>query len=307
MRNDHEGISRVGETWQDELRRAVTSVAELSGQGYAFLDENPGVAAVEAKYRTLVPPYYLSLINKADPEDPIAKIAFPSAAEIAPSVAGRRDPIGDLEKKAASRLTHRYPDRALLHVTNLCPMYCRFCFRKNLMNEREEELYRGDFEEAFAYLAAHPEIEELILTGGDPWMLGNEKLRRLVDDVAARAPAIKRFRFHTRMPVTLPSRITPELIEAILRPGRFQTIVVTHFNHPQEVSAEAREGLRQLRRAGVLTLNQGVLLKGVNDNAATLRKLYLALGEEGVMPYYLHHCDLVEGGEHFRTTIEAGR
>jgi lysine 2,3-aminomutase len=297
----------MAETWQDELRRAVSSVKELSGQGYAFLDANPSLEAVEARFRTLVPPYYLSLIRKDDPEDPVAKIAFPSAAELAEPRAGLRDPIGDLAKKAAPRLTHRYRDRALLHVTNLCPMYCRFCFRKNLMNEREEELYRGDFEEAFVYLAAHPEIEELILTGGDPWMLSDDKLRRLVDDVAARAPSVKRFRFHTRMPVTLPMRVTDSLLAAILRPGRFQTIVVTHFNHPQEVSELAREGLRRLRKAGVLTLNQGVLLKGVNDSAEMLRRLYLALGSEGVLPYYLHHCDLVEGGEHFRTSVEEGR
>jgi len=293
--------------WQEELRRAVSSVAELAGQGFAFLDASPGLAAVEARYRTLVPPYYLGLIEKENPEDPIAKIAFPSSLELDEPKAGRRDPIGDLAKKAAPRLTHRYPDRALLHVTNLCPMYCRFCFRKNLMNEREEDLYRGDFEEAFAYLSAHPEIEELILTGGDPWMLGDDRLRRLVDDVAARAPAVKRFRFHTRMPVTLPMRVTESLLDAILRPGRFQTIVVTHFNHPNEVSELAREGLRRLRARGVLTLNQGVLLKGVNDDAKILRQLYLSLGEEGVLPYYLHHCDLVEGGEHFRTTIDEGR
>lgn len=294
-------------TWQDELRRAVSSVRELAGQDYAFLEAHPGAEAAESRFRTLVPPYYLGLIRKEDPADPVAKIAFPTAAELDPPRAGRRDPIGDLVKKAAPRLTHRYADRALLHVTNLCPMYCRFCFRKNLMNERDEDLYRGDFEEAFVYLGAHPEIEEVILTGGDPWMLADDKLRRLVDDIAARAPSVKRLRFHTRMPVTLPMRVTDALIDAILRPGRFQTIVVTHFNHPHEVSELAREGLRRLRRAGVLTLNQGVLLKGVNDEASVLRRLYLALGEEGVLPYYLHHCDLVEGGEHFRTSVEEGR
>lgn len=295
--------------WQDELRRAVTSVRELAGQGYAFLEAEgfDALADVEARYRTLVPPYYLGLIRKDDPCDPIARIAFPSAAEAEAPRAGLRDPIGDLAKKGAARLTHRYRDRALLHLTNLCPMYCRFCFRKNLMNEREEELYRGDFEEAFAYLAAHPEIEEVICTGGDPWMLSDDRLRALVDSLATRAPMVKRLRFHTRMPVTLPFRVTDALLAAVVRPGRFQTIVVTHFNHPREVTAEARAGLRLLRGAGVLTLNQGVLLRGVNDSSTVLRELYLALGEEGVLPYYLHHCDLVEGGEHFRTTVGEGR
>jgi lysine 2,3-aminomutase len=176
------------ERWQSELKNAVRSVAGL--HGFAFLEaHSPGLVAAEDRYRTLVPPYYLGLIRKDDPQDPIARIAFPSAEEAAPAQAGRRDPIGDLEKKAAPRLTHRYRDRALLHVTNLCPMYCRFCFRKNLMNEQEEELYRGDFEEAFAYLGAHPEIEEVICTGGDPWMLSDDKLNLLVDSIASRAPS----------------------------------------------------------------------------------------------------------------------
>lgn len=292
-------------SWQDELRSAVTSVAEL--EGYAFVKNHPGIEAVEERYRTLVPPYYLGLINREDPLDPIARMAFPTGEEAFAPDAGLRDPIGDMAKQAAPRLTHRYADRALLHVTNLCPMYCRFCFRKNLMNEKEEGLYAGDFAPAYAYLAEHPEIEEVILTGGDPWMLSDDRLRALVNGLAEASPAIKRVRFHTRMPVTLPMRISSSLIEAIQRPGRFQTVVVTHFNHLRELSPQAREGLRLLKSAGFLLLNQSVLLKGVNDSAALLRPLLLALGKEGVLPYYLHHCDLVAGGEHFRLSIAQGR
>ncbi len=298
----------MAETWQLELKEAVTSVEELAGGGYAFFERlPPAVRAVENRYRTLVPEYYLNLIDPKDPNDPIARMAFPGAEEGAPAVQGLRDPIGDLVKNAAPRLTHRYTDRALLHVTNLCPMYCRFCFRKNLMNEAEEALYSGDFSEAFLYLAQHPEIQELILTGGDPWMLSDARLSALVDMVAERAPAVKRLRFHTRMPVTLPARITDGLLAAISRPGRLQTVVVTHFNHPRELSDEAKEGLRKIKGAGFLLLNQSVLLKGVNDSPEILRPLLLALGEEGVLPYYLHHCDLVEGAEHFRTSLEEGR
>ena len=293
-------------SWQDQLRSAVTSVAAL--EGYAFLSgRSAGLAVVEEQYRTLVPPYYLGLINREDPNDPIARMAFPTGEEALAPVAGLRDPIGDLAKQAAPRLTHRYPDRALLHVTNLCPMYCRFCFRKNLMNEREEELYAGEFTPAFAYLAEHPEIEEVILTGGDPWMLSDDRLRALVDGLANASPSIKRLRVHSRMPVTLPMRVTPGLVEAISRPGRFQTVVVTHFNHVRELSAEAKAAIRMLKGAGFLLLNQSVLLKGVNDSAEALRALFLALGNEGVIPYYLHHCDLVAGGEHFRLSIAQGR
>jgi lysine 2,3-aminomutase len=175
------------------------------------------------------------------------------------------------------------------------------------MNEQEEELYSGSFAEAFAYLAVHPEIEEVILTGGDPWMLSDARLSALVDELASHMPQLRRLRFHSRMPVTLPSRITPELVRAIQRPGRFRTFVVAHFNHPRELTPLAKAGLLQLQASGITVLNQSVLLKGVNDSAAILRELFRGLGNEGVLPYYLHHCDLVAGAEHFRLSIAEGR
>lgn len=279
---------------------------ELEGKGFAFFEGRAGIPAVEDRYRTLVPPYYLELIDPRDPADPIALMAFPSGEEALEPDAGLRDPIGDLAKSSIPRLTHRYPDRALLHATNLCPMYCRFCFRKNLMSEKDEGLYGGEFGPALEYLGQHPEIEEVIVTGGDPWMLSDDRLRSLVNSLAEASPAIRRLRFHSRMPVTLPMRVTDGLIDSISRPGRFQTVVVTHFNHARELSSEARLALRRLKAAGFLLLNQTVLLKGVNDKAALLRPLLLALGEEGVLPYYLHHCDLVAGAEHFRLPIAQG-
>lgn len=295
--------------WLQELKEALTSVHELEGEGFAFYEarKTAGLTGVEERFRTLVPRYYSGLIDKCDPEDPIAKMAFPAEAELASGADALRDPIGDLERKAAPRLTHRYKDRALLHVTNLCPMYCRFCFRKNLMNEREEALYAGEFTEAFRYLAEHPEIEELILTGGDPWMLADTKLSALVDEIASRAPGVKVLRFHTRMPVTLPSRVTDDLLRAVVRETRFQTVVVTHFNHPREMTREAREAVECLRNGGVMVLNQSVLLKGVNDSVETLRALFRGLGGMGVLPYYLHHCDLVRGAEHFRLPLSRGQ
>ena len=290
------------QAWQEQLRDAVSSVKGL--EHYAFFAARG--LATGLRFRTLVPRYYLGLVNPADPNDPIAMMAFPSSEEATQSPGALRDPIGDLARQAAPRLTHRYRDRALLHVTNLCPMYCRFCFRKNLMNERDENLYSGDFAEAFAYLAKHPEIEEVILTGGDPWMLSDEKISALVDGIVAAAPGLKRLRFHTRMPVTLPARVTAALLAAVKR-EKVRTFVVTHFNHPREVSGEAKAALAALTGAGLTVLNQSVLLKGVNDRPGILRELFLALGNEGVLPYYLHHCDLVAGGEHFRTSIAEGR
>jgi lysine 2,3-aminomutase len=291
------------ESWQIELQSAVKSLEEI--QGYAFLPKN--LVELEKKYRTLVPRYYLSLIDAKDPEDPIAKMAFPRSEELGEIVFGLRDPIGDLAKNPASRLTHRYRDRALLHVTNLCPMYCRFCFRKNLMNEKEEDLYSGDFSSAFSYLEEHGEIEELILTGGDPWMLSNAKIEGLLRELSSRNTHIKRIRFHTRMPVTLPSRVNKGLIAVLKVFSQFQFVVVAHFNHPRECTPEANKAIEELREQGIWVFNQSVLLKGVNDRAETLRDLWSTLGSWGVLPYYLHHCDLVEGAEHFRTTFEHGR
>lgn len=290
------------QAWQEQLKEAISSPKGL--EHFAFF-RSRGLAT-GLRFRTLVPRYYLGLIDPNDPEDPVAKMAFPAAEEAVQTPLALRDPIGDLARQAAPRLTHRYKDRALLHVTNLCPMYCRFCFRKNLMNERDENLYAGGFDEAFAYLSSHPEIEEVILTGGDPWMLSDEKLSALVDGIVASAPGLKRLRFHTRMPVTLPARVTDSLLAAVKRSG-IRTFVVTHFNHSREVTAEAKTAARTLLDAGITVLNQSVLLKGVNDSPAKLRELFLALGNEGVLPYYLHHCDLVAGAEHFRTSIAEGR
>lgn len=295
--------------WQVQLREAVTSLKQLKGQGFRFLDslnwEN--LPDLEDKFRVLVPRYYLGLIDKSDPKDPIAMMAFPREEELIVSPGFFADPIGDLTKNVAPRLTHRYKDRALLHTTNLCPMYCRFCFRKNLMNEREERLYLGEFREAFEYIQKHPEIEEVILTGGDPWMLSDDKLKSLVQEIDSKLLNVHRLRFHTRMPVTLPNRIQNGLLDVLRTLKRVKPIVVTHFNHPREITLEAKAGVEKLLDARVLVLNQSVLLKGVNDQRETLLQLFRELGNSGVLPYYLHQCDQVSGAEHFQVPMPQGK
>lgn len=293
--------------WQLELKEAVNSVEELIRDGYLPRTLENEFLAVAGRFKLSLPKYYLSLIDKKNPLDPIALMALPQVKELQVSTAALRDPIGDLQYQVAPRLTHRYKNRALLHLTNLCPMYCRFCFRKNLMNEKEEELYAGDYDAALDYLQKHNEIREVIFTGGDPWMLSDDKLEKIISRIAVLAPHINVLRFHTRMPVTLPSRITDELLRAIVRPQRFQTVVVTHFNHACEMSAAAMTSIGRLRSSGILLLNQNVLLKNVNDNLTALKDLYLKLGDAGVLPYYLHQCDIVAGAEFFRTSIEHGQ
>jgi lysine 2,3-aminomutase len=292
-------------SWQKELSDAIRSTEELDSLHWAFLraPDFRSHPALNGKYRVLVPRAYLALIDPHDPADPIARMAFPGAAELDES--GKMDPIGDLERKAAPRLTHRYTDRVLLHTTNLCPMYCRFCFRKNLMNEADENLYGGGFDEAFAYIRSQPQLREVILTGGDPWMLSDAKLGALLHQILA-IPSIERIRFHTRMPVTLPTRVTKgllALLESLVAAGK-RVYVVTHFNHPKEITAASRLACKEITSRGVRLLNQAVLLKGVNNSSSTLRELFLGLEKMGVLPYYLHHGDTVAGAGHFRTSVE---
>ncbi|MCO5143715.1 MAG: KamA family radical SAM protein [Oligoflexia bacterium] len=284
----------------------VRSALFLKRKGYAFLKDltEEQILAVEKKYSTLLSPYYLSLININDPHDPIAKMALPSVDEL--NQEGLRDPIGDLINSPVKSLTHRYKDRVLIHLTNKCPMYCRFCFRKNLMNENEANLYDKELVESFAYIKKHKEVEEVILTGGDPFLVSENKLFEVVERINTFSH-VQRLRIHSRVPVTFPDRITKKFVNKIQGSFRGQVILVTHFNHPNEITEKTKEISKIVREQGILFLNQSVLLKGVNDSVETLRDLFLKLGNLGILPYYLHHCDLVQGAKHFRTTIKAGR
>ena len=215
------------------------------------------------------------------------------------------DPIGDVTHLAAPRLTHRYGNRAILHLSAVCAMYCRFCFRKAHLNDADKHLYKGDLAPALAYLSAHPEVSELILTGGDPLSLTDTWLARFLN-VIGEVGSIRQVRFHTRMPVTLPHRLTCDLT-ALLAAQSFLVTLVAHFNHPRELTPLARARLTQMRRGGIALYNQTVLLRGINDDAAVLAELLQALYETGVTPYYLHHPDWAPGTFHFRVPIARGR
>ncbi len=290
-------------TWQAELQDSIRTAAGLRRAV-------PGVAApdletVLAEYKMAIPPYYLGLIDWADPDDPIRRQALAAPGELVTLPEERHDPIGDARWSPVPRLTHRYPDRVLIYPTYLCSMYCRFCFRKERLNEAEAGWAADNLDPALAYIAAHPAVREVILTGGDPLTLGDDKLADLLARLAA-IPHIEGIRIHTRVPVTLPMRVTPDLCAALDTPKMLW--IVTHFNHPRELTAQAVAACRALHRAGAHLLNQNVLLKGVNDNAATLAELYRGLVyRAGVKPYYLHHCDMTLGVGRFRTTIAAGQ
>jgi lysine 2,3-aminomutase len=308
--------------WSQDLAQSYSSVAALSQAGLITPAEAERLGGLGDRFKVRITPYYASLMTPSR-DCPIRLQAIPALGEEDPElpawasewsrkiysrpVPWDADAIGDLEKLAAPRLTHRYGNRAILHTSTLCAVYCRFCFRKAHLNEREKLLYDGTLDPAFEYLAAHPEIRELILTGGDPLSLTDAALERVLERAAA-IPSLKVVRIHSRMAVTLPSRLTPELAELLARErGGLSVHLVSHFNHPREWTREAREGLRLLRGKGVPLFNQSVLLAGINDNVETLAELFQGLYEAGITPMYLHHPDWTPGTFHFRPSIEQGQ
>lgn len=262
-------------------------------------------AAAAATFPVRAPPRYLDLIDWADERDPIRRQVIPSAAELVHDPREREDPIGDLAHSPVPRLTHRYPDRVLLYPTYQCAVYCRHCFRKDSLADDDAASYTDDLlTPALDYIAAHPEIREVILTGGDPLILGDDRLERLRRRIEA-IGHIRLLRLHTRIPVVLPTRVGPGLVRALK--GRLMVCLVTHFNHVREITPETVDAARLLREAGFLLLNQTVLLRGVNDDPEALRSLFRELVYAlGIRPYYLHHCDATRGLTHFRTTIDRG-
>ncbi|HMA33013.1 MAG TPA: KamA family radical SAM protein [Chloroflexia bacterium] len=289
--------------WQEEVRSSIRTAAALR-QAVGPASGTADLEAVLDQYKMAIPPYYLRLIDWADPQDPIRRQAVAAPGELVTLPEERHDPIGDARWSPVSRLTHRYPDRVLIYPTYLCSMYCRFCFRKERLNEAEAGFPADGLAPALDYVAAHPAIQEVILSGGDPLLLADDKLAALLARLAA-IPHVEGLRIHTRVPVTLPMRVTPALAAALDTPKMLW--IVTHFNHPRELTPEAIAACHTLHRAGARLLNQNVLLKGVNDSAAVLAELYRGLVyRAGVKPYYLHHCDMTLGVGHFRTTIDAG-
>jgi lysine 2,3-aminomutase len=269
-------------------------------------ERRAGIEPVAERYAIAVSPAMAALIDPNDPHDPIARQFVPDAAELAVLPEERRDPIGDLAHSPVEGIVHRYPDRVLLKAVHVCPVYCRFCFRREMVGPQGlGTLSPEAMDAAFAYIAAHPEIWEVILTGGDPLVLSPRRL----DEIMGRLEAIdhvKIVRFHTRVPVVEPGRIDDALIAA-LKAGRKTAYVALHANHPREMTEEARAACARLVDAGIVMVSQSVLLKGVNDDPDTLAALMRAFVETRIKPYYLHHPDLAPGTSHFRLTIAEGQ
>src|SRR5271168_588300 len=244
------------------------------------------------------------LIDPADPADPIAAQFVPTAAELTEAPEERADPIGDERWSPVPGIVHRYPDRVLLKPTLLCPVYCRFCFRREVVGKKGAVLDQASLARAFDYIRQLPQIWEVIVTGGDPFLLAPRRIAdilRILDQI----PHLGVLRFHTRVPVVDPRRVGRALVEALA--AEKAVYVVIHANHPRELTTQVQEAVLKLSRAGIPLLSQTVLLRGVNDEAAVLETLYRRLVAMRVKPYYLHHADLARGTAHFRTGIASGQ
>ncbi len=293
--------------WVRQERNAITSVEELIQ--YTPLAQNiiKQLRKVTNTFSMKITPYYLSLIDFKDPDDPLKLMAFPNPKELNIKKGELADPIGDTNKdlnnQPVQAITHRYPDRVLLYPTPECGGYCRHCFRRRLAGKKEFGLTQKQLTTALNYIRKHSEIHEVILTGGDPLMLGDTALEHILSELKTMSH-IWTIRIHSRMPVWNPYRLTPKMAKML---AKYHPIwLVTHFNHPRELSKIATKYIDNLIHEGIPVLNQGVLLKGVNDSAEILRELFWALIRARIKPYYLHQLDKAQGISHFRVGIRKG-
>jgi lysine 2,3-aminomutase len=263
------------------------------------------LALVAEKYAVAISPTLQALMDPADPFDPIARQFLPDIAEMIETAEERSDPIGDAVHSPVTGIVHRHPDRVLFKAVTSCPVYCRFCFRREMIGPgKAGALAPADFERAFDYVLRHPEIEEVILTGGDPFVLSARRAGEITSRIAAMGH-VKIIRWHTRVPMVDPGRVSDDFIAALIAPGVTSWVAI-HANHPKEFSPEAKAALTRLVDAGIPLVSQSVLLKGVNDDVETMAALMRAFLENRIKPYYLHHPDLARGTSHFRVGIEQG-
>jgi lysine 2,3-aminomutase len=290
--------------WTAELRASLRSADDLARALDLTPEEREGALRAEREGLPIrVTPYYLSLCDKHDPRCPIRLQCVPRVEEAHEVPGDLADPLGEVAHEVAPHLVQRYPDRALLLATDRCGVYCRFCTRSRMVGDGGGAISLDALAPAFAYLESHPEVRDVILSGGDPLTMSTDRLTRLVARVRA-IPSVDTIRLATRVPVTLPSRITGELLRA-LRPHH-PLWVMTHFNHPKELTKQSERACRMLADAGFPVMNQTVLLRGVNDDAAVLEALFRGLVRSRVRPYYLLQMDPVRGTGHLRTSVAAG-
>jgi len=289
-----------------KARKTIHDVADLVKQGLIADDADGALRRVAERYSVAVTPALLDLMERGDKSDPIASQFIPSIDELTISAGEISDPIGDDVHSPVEGIVHRYPDRVLLKATHVCPIYCRFCFRREMVGpDGLGSMSQQAMDNALSYIAANQQIWEVILTGGDPLLLSNRRLGYIMRALSA-IDHVKVVRFHSRIPVASPERVDEGLISA-LQLAKKTIYVAVHINHPRELSTTTRNACTKLIDAGIPLLSQTVLLKGVNDSEGILEALMRAFVELRIRPYYLHHLDLAPGTGHFRVSIDRGQ
>jgi len=288
-------------TWQQ--RERITRLEQLEKVLHLTDDERRAVKETDAEFHMGITPYYAALMDRNDPNCPIRLQSVPTMGELTIAAADLEDPLAEERDMPVPGITHRYPDRVLFYTTHNCPVYCRHCTRKRKVSDPTSAAAKKQIEDSLAYIAAHTEIRDVVVSGGDPLSLSDDRLDYILGRLRA-IPHVEIFRLGTRNLVTLPQRVTDDFVRMLRK--HHPVFVNTHFNHPKECTAEAFEAARRLADAGCMIGNQMVLLKGVNDDPKVVKELNHKLLLMRIRPYYIYQCDLSRGISHFRTPVESG-
>lgn len=289
--------------WRWQCAHRLTTADEVAE--YLQLDdkEKADIDTCLKRFRMAVTPYYASLIDIKDPDDPIRKICIPSIEETLPCNEDLADPLGEEKDSPVPHIVHRYPDRVLFLVTLCCSTYCRYCTRRRVVGEEDSIINNDEMEVALNYIRQHTEIRDVLISGGDPLVMSTARLEKIISSLRA-IKHVDIIRIGTRVPVVLPMRITDELLTML---KKYQPIWInTHFTHPKELTPEAERACAAIVDAGIPLGNQSVLLRNINNNTSTMKELLLKLVHNRVRPYYLYQCDLSQGIGHFRTSVDEG-
>jgi lysine 2,3-aminomutase len=298
-----EVLEREWNDWRWQLRHRITSLEQMKEIIELTPEEIEGIKNSKGRLALAVTPYFASLMDPINPNCPIRRQAIPRIEEIHLSKNEMVDPLGEDKHSPVPGLVHRYPDRVLLLVTDQCAVYCRYCTRRRLVGSHERSITQGNFEEVLKYLKSHRKVRDVLLSGGDPLLLENERLEEILGRLRA-LPHIELLRIGTRVPVTLPQRITGGLVRML---KKYHPLMISiHFTHPKEITETVRRACSELADGGIPLGSQTVLLKGINDKPYIMKKLVQELLKIRVRPYYIYQCDLAMGTEHFRTSVATG-
>lgn len=289
--------------WKWQVKNRIENLEQLKQYISLTSEEEEGVKESLKTLRMAITPYYLSIIDPDNPNCPIRKQAIPTGLETHTTAADLLDPLHEDEDSPVPGLTHRYPDRVLLLITDMCSMYCRHCTRRRFAGQKDDETPVDYIEKAIEYIAKTPQVRDVVLSGGDALMVSDAKLEKIIQKLRA-IPHVEIIRIGSRVPVVCPQRITDDLVNMI---KKYHPIWLnTHFNHPNEITPESAAACEKLANAGIPLGNQSVLLSGVNDCVSIMKRLVHGLVKMRVRPYYIYQCDLSMGLEHFRTPVSKG-